>query len=134
MTSNVHYLGHVSTRDHNAFNVSPKAVLNISRASMAQNGFSPATRLFEAAGAGACLITDYWEGIDHFLTPDQEVLVAGDGHDIIDIMNALTSERAKEIGERALRRVRADHTYDRRAQAVDALFKARLNTLREAAE
>lgn len=133
-TSNVHYLGHVSTRDHNAFNVSPKAVLNISRASMAQNGFSPATRLFEAAGAGACLITDYWEGIDHFLTPDQDVLVARDGHDIIDIMNALTSEKAKEIGERALKRVRADHTYDRRAQAVDALFKARLNTLREAAE
>ena len=57
MPSNVGYIGHVSTRDHNAFNVTPKAVLNISRASMAEIVFSPATRVFEAGGAGACLIT-----------------------------------------------------------------------------
>ncbi|TIO12526.1 MAG: hypothetical protein E5X96_12495, partial [Mesorhizobium sp.] len=56
MPANVSWLGHVGTRDHNAFNVTPKAVLNISRDSMASNGFSPATRVFEAAGAGACLI------------------------------------------------------------------------------
>ncbi len=52
------YLGHVYTRDHNAFNCTPQAVLNVSRESMARYGFSPATRVFEAAGAGACLITD----------------------------------------------------------------------------
>src|SRR5207237_179312 len=76
---NVAYVGHVYTRDHNAFNCTPLAVLNISRESMARCGFSPATRVFEAAGAGACLITDWWEGIDYFLEPDQEVLVARDG-------------------------------------------------------
>src|SRR5690606_10044707 len=57
LPSSVSYLGHVPTRDHNAVNVTPLAVLNISRASMAENGFSPAARVFEAAGAGACLIT-----------------------------------------------------------------------------
>ncbi len=51
-------------------------MLNISRESMARYGFSPATRVFEAAGAGACLITDAWEGIELFLEPDREVLVA----------------------------------------------------------
>ena len=70
------YLGHVYTRDHNAFNCTPQAVLNISRESMARYGFSPATRVFEAAGAGACLITDAWEGIEMFLEPEREVLVA----------------------------------------------------------
>ena len=74
-------LGHVSTRDHNAFNCTPAAVLNISRDSMAPNGFSPPTRVFEAAGAGACLITDAWEGIEMFLEPGEEVLVAEDGAD-----------------------------------------------------
>src|SRR3712207_9378582 len=65
-SANVLYAGHVYTRDHNAFNCTPMAVLNISRESMARYGFSPATRVFEAAGAGACLITDAWEGIELF--------------------------------------------------------------------
>ncbi len=58
MTRNVRYLDHVYTRDHNAFNCTPRAVLNVSRESMARYGYSPATRVFEAAGAGACVITD----------------------------------------------------------------------------
>ncbi len=62
--SNVHYVGHVYTSDHNAFNTTLKAVLNISRDSMARYGYCPATRVFEAAGAAACMITDDWEGID----------------------------------------------------------------------
>jgi len=78
LPANVGWLGHVGTRDHNAFNVTPKAVLNISRDSMAANGFSPATRVFEAAGAGACLITDAWLGVELFLKPDEEILVARD--------------------------------------------------------
>jgi spore maturation protein CgeB len=44
------------------FNCTPLAVLNVARDSMAHIGFSPATRVFEAAGAAACLITDAWEG------------------------------------------------------------------------
>ncbi len=81
MTPNVRRVGHLYTRDHNAFNCTPRAVLNISRDSMARYGFSPATRVFEAAGAGACLITDAWVGIELFLEPGTEVLVAesGDG-------------------------------------------------------
>ncbi|MFC7556829.1 hypothetical protein ACFQU7_38380 [Pseudoroseomonas wenyumeiae] len=41
MPPNVRHLGHVYTRDHNAFNCSPLAVLNIARDSMASTGFSP---------------------------------------------------------------------------------------------
>jgi spore maturation protein CgeB len=67
LPQNVRHIGHVYTREHNAFNTSPLAVLNIARDSMAEIGFSPATRVFEAAGAGACLITDAWEGLDLFL-------------------------------------------------------------------
>jgi spore maturation protein CgeB len=67
---NVDYLGHVYTRDHNALNATPRAVLNVNRESMARYGFSPPTRVFEAAGAGGCVITDVWEGIELFLEPD----------------------------------------------------------------
>ncbi|MFB2564052.1 glycosyltransferase [Rhizobium sp. IMFF44] len=133
MSGNVRYVGHVPTRDHNAFNVTPRAVLNISRESMAENGFSPATRVFEAAGAGACLITDYWEGIDHFLTPSEEVFVARDGRDVREILSALTPERAAETGKRALARVLGEHTYQHRAVEVDQLLRSRFAS-KEAAE
>ena len=133
MSANVRRVGHVATRDHNAFNVTPKAVLNISRESMARNGFSPATRVFEAAGAGACLVTDHWEGIELFLKPNEEVLVARDAKDVIDLMADLTPQRAAAIGKRAMARVLADHTYTQRAEIVDALFRQKLRRHGEAA-
>jgi spore maturation protein CgeB len=120
--ANVAKLGHVPTRDHNAFNTTPLAVLNVARDSMAAVGFSPATRVFEAAGAGACLITDAWEGVELFLRPDEEILVARDGADVAEHMRGLTRERAAEIGRRALARVLAEHTYDRRAEEVERLL------------
>ena len=119
---NVRHLGHVSTSDHNAFNVTPLAVLNIARESMAAVGYSPATRVFEAAGAGGCLITDAWVGLDLFLKEGEEVLVARDGRDVADHVAALTPERARAIGEAARRRILAEHTYARRGAQVDAIL------------
>jgi spore maturation protein CgeB len=124
MPANVRHRGHVFTAEHNAFNCTPRAVLNVARDSMAHVGFSPATRVFEAAGAAACLITDAWEGIELFLEPDREVLVARDGQDVADHLAALTPERARAIGAAALERVLAEHTYDLRGAQVDALFRA----------
>jgi spore maturation protein CgeB len=125
MPPNVRYAGHVYTRDHNAFNCSPRAVLNISRDSMARFGFSPATRVFEAAGAGACLITDAWEGIDVFLEPGREILVAADGDEVASVMRSLDAGRARQIGEAARRRVLAEHTYAHRARQLGALLGER---------
>jgi spore maturation protein CgeB len=131
MSGNVRRLGHVGTGQHNAFNASPRAVLNVARDSMAETGFSPATRVFEATGAGACLITDAWEGIELFLAPDREILVARDGQDVAEHLSALTPERARAIGAAALARVRADHTYADRAETVDRLLKETAAAKRE---
>jgi spore maturation protein CgeB len=119
MPGNVRYLGHLYTADHNAFNSSPLAVLNISRESMARYGFSPATRVFEAAGAGACVITDAWQGLETFLRPGQEVLVASSGREVAELLRGLTPVVAREIGARARARVLAEHTYDHRASELD---------------
>jgi spore maturation protein CgeB len=123
--------GHVFTRDHNAFNATPLAVLNIARDSMAATGFSPATRVFEAAGAGACIITDAWEGIELFLTPGREVLVARDGGDVVAALDGLTPARAREIGEAARHRILAEHTYERRGRQVDAILRREAEVRRE---
>jgi spore maturation protein CgeB len=79
--------------------------------------------VFEAAGAAACLITDAWEGIDLFLEPDQEVLVARDGKDVAEHLRVLTAERARQIGDAALRRVLSEHTYAHRGAQVDEVLR-----------
>ena len=122
---NVRYVGHVYTRDHNAFNCTPTAVLNISRESMARYGFSPATRVFEAAGAAACLITDAWEGIEQFLEPGREVLVARDGDDVAAHVADLDPVAARRIGRAAQRRVLAEHTYAMRARQLETVLGVR---------
>lgn len=124
LPANVKYVGHVYTRDHNAFNCSAGAVLNISRESMARYGFSPATRVFEAAGAGACIITDAWEGIELFLDPGAEVLVAQNAGEVAGHLRSLQPQRARAIGEAGRRRILAQHTYAHRALQVERILCA----------
>lgn len=122
LPGNVRAIGHVYTSDHNAFNASARAVLNVARDSMAACGYSPATRVFEAAGAGACLVTDEWEGIELFLEPGREVLVARDGEEVARHLRDLTDEKARAIGAAARDRVLAEHTYARRARDVEVFL------------
>jgi spore maturation protein CgeB len=127
MPANVRPVGHVYTREHNAFNTSPLAVLNIARDSMATTGFSPATRVFEAAGAGACLITDAWVGLELFLKEGEEVLVARDGQDVAEHVEALDRDRAAAIGAAAMRRILSQHTYARRGAKVDTILREEMS-------
>lgn len=123
LPSNVTWLGHVPTRSHNAFNSTPLAVLNINRDSMARFGFSPATRVFEACGAGACLITDAFRGVDLFLEPVREVLVAESGADVSRLLDSVTPEDAEAIGRAGRCRVLTEHTYSHRALQVERRFQ-----------
>jgi spore maturation protein CgeB len=131
--SNIRKVGHVGTGAHNAFFGSGLATLNVNRASMALYGFSPPTRIFEAAGAGACLISDAWEGIDQFLDPDTEILVAANGAEVARHLDSLTADRARDMARRARRRILAHHTYRQRAVQFETLLKG-LNKRTEAAE
>lgn len=126
---NVEVLGHVSTRDHNVFNSSVGMVLNVNRDSMAQTGWSPPTRVFEAAGAGACLIVDAWDGIESFLQPEREVLVADNGEAVASYLKSVTPRQARSIGKRARKRLLAEHTYRHRAAEVERLLHAGLPTM-----
>jgi spore maturation protein CgeB len=125
MPPNVNDVGHVYTRDHNAFNCTPLAVLNVNRESMARYGYSPATRVFEAAGAGACLITDAFVGVEEFFEPGTELLVATSGDDVAEHVRRLTPGRARQVGQAALRRALSSHTYAHRVAQFEALLDGR---------
>jgi spore maturation protein CgeB len=119
MPANVNCLGQIRAEERNAFNSTPRAVLNLNRGCMARYGFSPPAGAFEAAGAGACLIMNKWEGIELFLEPDHEVLLAGNGDEVAGHLRQLTPEKAREIGRAAYARVLAEHTYAHRAERIE---------------
>jgi spore maturation protein CgeB len=123
MSANINHVGHVGTERHNAFNSSAQFILNINRESMASYGFSPPTRVFEAAAAGACLISDAWEGIEMFLQPGREIFMARDGSEVAQIMQTVSPEAAREIGRAARKRILAEHTYRHRALQVHAALE-----------
>jgi spore maturation protein CgeB len=122
MPGNVRWVGHVATRDHNRVNCSARMVLNLNRDSMVRVGFSPPTRVFEAAGAGACLITDAWAGIEQFFEPGREILVARSAEEIIQHLRNTSADRARHIGDAMRRRALAEHTYQGRAREVNTIL------------
>ncbi len=124
--ANVEYLGHLYTRGHNAFNASARAVLNVSRDSMAAVGFSPATRVFEAAGAGACIITDAWPGIAEFFEPEKVILVAESGAMVASRLARLSADEAVRVGAAARARALADHTYAQRVALLQRVLEGRV--------
>ncbi|MET0399609.1 MAG: glycosyltransferase [Longimicrobiaceae bacterium] len=124
MPANVESLGHVPTALHNEVNAAARLVLNVHRESMVANGWSPATRMFEAAGAAACQVTDAWEGIDEFFAPGEEILVARDAEEVAAWVRAVDDARARGIGEAGRRRALRDHTYGQRARLLDAVLRA----------
>lgn len=126
LPSNVEHEIHLYPREHAAFYSSNVATLNLTRDAMRRYGWSPASRLFEAAACGACIISDTWPGLDEVLEPGTEVLLADTRPAVEAHLEALTPARRAAIGEAARRRVLAEHTFSHRAAQVEA---ALLSTL-----
>ena len=121
---NVRWIGHVKIEDHNAINCSARTVLNVNRDSMAKTGFSPPTRIFEAAGAGACVITDSWPGIELFFEPQSEVLIADSAEQVVNLLRTFDPAQVAGIGEKMRARVLRDHTYSQRAAQVHEVLQS----------
>jgi len=122
LPENIRWIGHVGTSDHNRVNCSARMVLNLNRDSMASVGFSPPTRVFEAAGEGACVVTDAWTGIETFFEPGEEILLVSDANEIVDVLRNTSDERAAQIGTAMRRRALRDHTYAQRAEQLSELL------------
>jgi spore maturation protein CgeB len=125
-TGNVRILGHVGTHRHNVVNSSPLAVLNLSGANSGGGSFSPAPRVFEAAGAAACVITDAVPGIERFLEPGLEILSVADGGELAERLVDLNRAVARAVGRAARRRSLREHTYRHRAEQLGAVLAERL--------
>ena len=123
MPPNVRYIGHVPTAEHNRVNCSAGMVMNINRASMADFGFSPPTRVFEVAGAGTCLLCDDWPGISDCFEPGREILVVKTAEDVARALHEHDDKSRRDIGDNFRRRALRDHSYAFRTSQADFAFR-----------
>lgn len=89
---------------------------------MAEMGYCPSGRLFEAAACGTPIVSDYWPGLEDFLEPGREILVVSSADEVQDALS-LKKEQLSQIGEAARRRVLAEHTADHRGLELLSLLE-----------
>lgn len=118
--ANVERIQHLAPADHRAFYNSQRFTLNVTRRDMAMAGYSPSVRLFEAAACAAPVITDEWEGIEHFFEPGEEILIARSPRDALHYLREMPDDERRTLGRRARDRVLAEHTAAHRAAELEA--------------
>jgi len=123
LPANAEYLGYVYTGEHDACYGSTLAALDVPQPENAALGHAPSARLFEAAGAGTCVIAQPWSGLESFFEPGREVLLARTAEELIETLAHLRPARAAAIGARARARARHEHTWERRAAELEALIE-----------
>ncbi len=118
--ANVERIQHLPPAAHREFYGAQRFTLNVTRADMVAAGWSPSVRLFEAAACGVPIVSDWWEGLDHFFRPGTEILVAADAGDVLRILDEVDDERRASIAAAARERVLAQHTAEHRAAELEA--------------
>jgi spore maturation protein CgeB len=89
---------------------------------MAEMGYCPSGRLFEAAACATPIVSDYWPGLEQFFEPGREILVVSNAHEVEDALS-LDHEQLRHIGEAARQRVLAEHTADHRGGELLSLLE-----------
>lgn len=129
-SQNIFFVRHLPPSEHPAFYCSSPLTLNITRRAMAEMGYCPSGRLFEAASCGAAILSDWWEGLDLFFKPGSEILVAQTTEQVIEIL-AFETELAR-IGRRARERALDEHTARHRAVELERAIHEALSEKRAA--
>lgn len=120
---NVRYVRHLEPALHPAFFCSSPLTVSVTRPEMAALGRCPSPRLFEAAACGVPVLSDWFDGLDAFFEPGEEVLVATTADDAV---RAIASPRGAlaRVGRRARERALADHTAAARVRQLVACCEA----------
>jgi spore maturation protein CgeB len=90
---------------------------------MAEMGYCPSGRLFEAAACGVPILSDAWEGLEDFFEPSEEIMITHSTEEAVGALE-LSEERLRGVARAARERVLEQHTSERRAveleQAVES--------------
>jgi spore maturation protein CgeB len=119
-TPNIFFVRHLAPSLHPAFFSSSRMTLNVTRRAMAEYGYCPSGRLFEAAACGTPVLTDWWEGLETFFIPGQEILRVDRTTDVLRVLEISDSELRK-IADAARERTLRDHTARQRVAQLEAI-------------
>ncbi len=122
-TENIAFVRHLPPAEHPAFYSSSQITLNITRRAMAETGYCPSARLFEAAACGTPVLSDWWEGLDCFFEPGGEILVAHTAEDALEAIK-MTPDELGQIARRARERALAEHTAEHRVCELEAMLES----------
>lgn len=118
---NIHFVRHLPPPEHPAFFSSSRLTLNITRQAMAEMGWCPSGRLFEASACGVPILSDDWEGLDSFFEPGSEILLARTTEDAVAALD-LTDAELHRIARASRERTLSEHTSEHRAQELESLL------------
>ncbi|MDB5291336.1 MAG: glycosyl transferase, partial [Phycisphaerales bacterium] len=132
---NVQRIQHLPPAEHRAFYCRQRFTLNVTRADMVAAGYSPSVRLFEAAACGTPIISDWWEGLDTFFVPGEEILISRGPEETIEHLSRMSERDRAEMSRRARAKVLSAHTAAHRAAelegyVVDAIESRRKSSAR----
>ena len=119
-TRNIGFVRHLPPALHPAFFCSGRATLNVTRRAMADYGFCPSGRLFEAAACGVPILTDPWDGLDAFFEPGREVLSVRTYEEVLQGL-ALSDRELQQMARAARDRALEEHTGDCRIVELERL-------------
>jgi spore maturation protein CgeB len=117
---NVEYTPHLGPSQHRRFYNAQRFTLNVTRADMISAGWSPSVRLFEAAACATPIVSDRWQGIESLFVPDREIILANGPDDVLRALKEIPEEARRALGDRARRRVLAEHTAAHRAAQLES--------------
>lgn len=129
---NVFFVRHLPPCEHAAFFCSSRLTLNVTRHAMADMGWCPSGRLFEAAACGVPVISDLWAGLEDFFEPGRELLVARGPEEVLSTLG-LPAQELERIGRRARERVLSQHTSDHRAAELERILSSAAHTAQRVA-
>lgn len=122
-TGNTYFVRHVPPPEHPAFYSSSALTLNVTRAAMAEMGYCPSGRLFEAAACGTPVVSDCWDGLDHFFEPGKEILIAKSSVDAVQALN-LNPGELQSVSRASQERTLSEHTASHRAAELISYIEA----------
>jgi spore maturation protein CgeB len=120
-SSNIFFVRHLPPSEHPAFFSSSRMTLNVTRQAMAEMGWCPSGRLFEASACGTPVLSDWWDGLDAFFTPGSEILVARTTEEAVAVFDLGEAELAR-VAAASRDRTLAEHTSDRRVEDLEAMI------------
>lgn len=119
-SKNIFFVRHMPPSLHPAFFCSSRATLNVTRRAMAEYGYCPSGRLFEAAACGTPLLSDTWTGLDTFFTSAREIFAVNSREDVIAALSLSDTELGR-VADAARVRTLENYTADHRVRELESI-------------